>query len=541
MTKNLIIVCVSVLCGLFFCVTFTFASDYTIPQVKIYNPDATAIESEFLAYDKGFKGGVYIAAGDIDGDQKGEIITGAGQGGGPHVRFFNKDGSAINSGFMPFHPDFRGGVTVAAGDIDGDGTDEIICGQASAGQAWVKVYDSNLDIISTFLAYPESFEGGVFVAAGDLDGDGKDEILTGANAGGGPHVRAFTGDGSDTGLNFFPFPSDFQGGVTVAAGDVDKDGKDEVIVGAASDASARVKVYEADASRTILGEYVMYPESFQGGVFVGTGDVDGDGADEIITGAAAGGGSHVRVIEYTGVPRQINFVSFHPDFKGGVKVAGFDFAGDGSAEILSSVGRKKIISSCKKGDRCVAVTLDDGYSNNNSFGLMLDILRNRGAKATFFLLGDAMQRNVTETRRVVSEGHQLVNHSFFHPAFTRITEAQIKNEIEITDRIARSITGKSTKPYFRYPYGDHNAWTDAVIAAIGYRFFHWTATTGDSGSGASPANALSGALANLHDGSIILAHTQSPATASALDSIITEIQNRGYKLVTIEELENREK
>lgn len=533
----------------FFCALFSLllaipqadASDYTIPQIKVYRTEDLAVLSTFLAYSENFKGGAFVAAGDIDGDGKGEIVTGAGRGGGPHIQFFNKNGTLAYSGFLAFHPDFRGGLSVATGDVNGDGIEEIICAQASTGQAWVKVYNNNQEVLANFLAFPEGFQGGAFVAAGDINGDGKDEIITGAGAGGGPHVRAFDGNGKDTGINFFPYPSDYKGGVTVAAGDVDKDGIDELIVGAASDATARIKIYRADAAKTILAEHIMYPESFQGGVTVAAGDVDGDGVDEIITGAGESGGPHVRGIELNGRLLTTNFMAYHRDFRGGVRVASFDMEGDGRAEIITAPGAKKQTSSCRKGDRCVALTFDDGYSSNGSFERILNSLKKYNAKATFFLLGNAMERNPGLAKRVVDEGHQLANHTYNHPFSTRISAEQLRNEIIQTDELAKRITGKETKPYFRFPYMDFNSATVNTVTALGYKHFVWSASTGDSGSGASADNSYSGALSGLHDGSIILAHTQSNATAAATDRIISSILNAGYKLVTIQELDNREK
>jgi len=72
----------------------------------------------FFAYDKNFRGGVNVAAGDINGDGKDEIITGAGPGGGPHVRIFNHDGQVISS-FFAYSEDFKDGVSVGFSEQSG--------------------------------------------------------------------------------------------------------------------------------------------------------------------------------------------------------------------------------------------------------------------------------------------------------------------------------------------------------------------------------------------------------------------------------------
>ena len=292
------------------------------PQVKVFNSKAQT-EKEFLAYDESFRGGVNIAVCDIDGDGASEIITGAGRGGGPHVRVFEMNGHDTGLGFFPFHPDFRGGIDVACGDVDGSGKSEVIISQKSQGQAWVKVYkvNSEREIIANFLAYNENFKGGVHIASGDINGDGIDEIITGAGLGGGPHVRGFNGNGDPIAVNLFPYPKDYKGGVDVALGDVNGDKKDEIIMAANKYATARVKVYIPDANRTILGNFLAFPESFKGGANISAGDTNGNGKAEIVAAANSSGGPHVRTFNYIGTPEALNFMAYPEDFRGGVTVA----------------------------------------------------------------------------------------------------------------------------------------------------------------------------------------------------------------------------
>jgi len=109
--------------------------------------------------------GVQVAAGDIDGDGLTEIITGTRLGGGPQVRVFDWFGH-LKLQFLAYHPLFRGGVNVAAGDLNGDGSDEIITGAGPGGGPHVRIFNAQAQVIMQFFAYHQDFRGGVYVASG---------------------------------------------------------------------------------------------------------------------------------------------------------------------------------------------------------------------------------------------------------------------------------------------------------------------------------------------------------------------------------------
>lgn len=196
--------------------------------VTIYNNNGS-LRSTFAPYTTNYKKGINIAIGDIENDGSIEIVTGTENGGGPHVRVFNRDGKLINPGFFAYAKNFRGGVNVAIGDLNGDGIKEIITGAGYKGGPHVRVYKKDGTLINPgFFAYDSGFRGGVNVSVADIDGDKIDEIVTGPGLGGEPLARIFDKDGKKKN-EFYVFDKKERKGLEVVANDVDGDGRAEVI------------------------------------------------------------------------------------------------------------------------------------------------------------------------------------------------------------------------------------------------------------------------------------------------------------------------
>jgi len=288
------------------------------PQVKIVDREGIELSS-FYAYAKNFEGGVKITGGDINGDKIDEIITGPGPGGGPQVRIFKQDGQVINS-FFVYDSKFHGGINVAAGDINGDKIDEIITGPGPGGSPQVRIFDHDGKLINSFFAYGVNFKGGVSVATGDLDNDGSEEIITGPGPGGGPQVRIFDKNGkAKFNPGFFAYASTFRNGVSVATGDLDGDGTLEIITGAGPGGGPQVRIFDKNGKAKFNPGFFAYDKNFRGGVSVSAGDIDADNKDEVITGAGPGGGPHVRILDLNG-NKKYQFFAFEKSFHGGIFV-----------------------------------------------------------------------------------------------------------------------------------------------------------------------------------------------------------------------------
>jgi hypothetical protein len=293
------------------------------PHVKVFDPLTGATKFSFLAYGSNFTGGVRVATGDVNGDGVDDIITAPGPGGGPDIRVY--DGVTGNKilEFMAYSPSFTGGVFVAAADVNGDHKADIITGAGPGGGPHVKVFDgaNPSNVLASFFAYGSSFKGGVEVAAADVNGDGKADVITGAGPGGGPHVKVFNGANlSNTLSSFMAFDTSYTGGLFVAAGDLDGDGKADIIAGQATGANAHVRTFRG-SDGTMTGDIVPFGGTGSpNGVTVAVEDRDGDGLGDVIVGSGPGSMPSVRTFKGTNLSQLSEFNAYDPSFLGGVFV-----------------------------------------------------------------------------------------------------------------------------------------------------------------------------------------------------------------------------
>jgi hypothetical protein len=209
------------------------------------------------------------------------IAVGAGAGGGPRVKVFNQDGS-LRFDFFAYEEQFRGGVRVAVGDLNGDGVDDIVAGAGTDGGPRVAVFDGVTGkSMGTFFAYESDFRGGVHVAVGDVDGDGKAEIITGAGSTGGPRVNVFDGTTFAPRLSFFAFGTDGIGGVRVSAGDLDGDGQDEIVAAEGPSGDADVRVFDGVTAQQLF-DFQAFDRGYRAGLFVGVVPTDGVNPAEVV-------------------------------------------------------------------------------------------------------------------------------------------------------------------------------------------------------------------------------------------------------------------
>ena len=236
------------------------------PAPSLYPP----LAGETLPYWVDFKGGLNLAMGDFNGDGISESVTGAGAGGSPIVKTFSSTNTSLGE-FYAYDPAFKGGIDVATGDIDGDGKSEIITGPGPGGGPWVRIFNTSAQMTGEFAAYDTEFKGGIHVSTGDVDGDGKDEIITGPGPGGGPWVRVFKANGQLV-SQFAAYDPAFKGGIDISSADTAGTLSAEIITGPGPGGGPWVRVFNA-ATGLSIQDIQVYDAAFKGGVRVSAGDV----------------------------------------------------------------------------------------------------------------------------------------------------------------------------------------------------------------------------------------------------------------------------
>ncbi|MEY2473546.1 MAG: hypothetical protein QOK28_2875 [Actinomycetota bacterium] len=291
--------------------------------------------------------GAFVAAGDVDGDHRAEVIVGGDRGNAPIVRVLDGATLASKSGFVAYDSSFTGGVRVATADVDGDGRAEIITAPGRDGAPDVRVFrwtGSAWQQIAAFAPYASDMTAGVAVGAADVNGDGHDEIVTAPGSSGNATVRVWSvqanGSVSQT-AGFTASASASTNGAWVAGFHLDGDNRDEIAVGAGAGGSPTVQVFHViGTTATLAKSFTAYDPAFRGGVFVAGGRMSGYTAEEVVTAAGPGGGPHVAVNQFPPDARRVpyQFMAYEQTFAGGTRVAVGDVDADGRAELITAPG-----------------------------------------------------------------------------------------------------------------------------------------------------------------------------------------------------------
>ena len=243
------------------------------PNIKVISGvDFSTVLFNFFAFEPTFSGGVTLASGDIDGDLYADILVGAGPGGGPRIKVFSGKNLTVLRDFFAFEPTFSGGVTIATGLINSGSQIDILVGAGPGGGPRLKVFDgATLGVLMDFFVYDAAFRGGINVAAGNLYGGFTDQIIVGAGAGGGPNVRVYDSNKNIL-QDFFAYSTGFSGGVRVAPalfssnqrGIITTPGPGNPVSSSPSD----FLTLHGYLGTNLLLDFYPYSSNFSGGLFV---------------------------------------------------------------------------------------------------------------------------------------------------------------------------------------------------------------------------------------------------------------------------------
>lgn len=183
--------------------------------------------NRFKAFHPNYKGNISLAVGDINGNGQKEIIAGAGLGGGPQINVYNFNGTLL-SNFFAFDMDFRGGVQVAVGDTNGNNKAEIICTPGPGGGPQIRIFDYLGRELSNFFAYDSNLRTGLSISSADLSNNGKFEIITAPLNGRDLELKYFNHLGQK--LNSFVIKGESRS-LKLSSFDLNQNGKSEILFG----------------------------------------------------------------------------------------------------------------------------------------------------------------------------------------------------------------------------------------------------------------------------------------------------------------------
>jgi hypothetical protein len=316
-------------------------------RISIYAPSGGSAIRTIDAFGSDATGSTTFAAGDVAGDARAEIVAAAPTYAGPQVKIFDPATGSVSASLFPYGSEYASSIEVALGDVDGNGRTDIITSATTPDGTEVKAVDTTGHQLADFYVLDPGLVPGASLAAGDLDGDGKAEIVLGGGpttapwppTSNGPdqQVAVYKADGTSEG-RFSAYPGLFQGGVRVALADLDGDHRPELVTAPGPGMEPEIGIFSQQWVNgrdrgTRLGHFLAFESSFRGGVSVATGEVNGNGKAEIVAAPGPGHSPQVRVFDSTG-HELYSFLAFSPDYTGGLSVATGDLNGDGIAEIV---------------------------------------------------------------------------------------------------------------------------------------------------------------------------------------------------------------
>lgn len=198
---------------------------------------------------------------------------------------------------------------------------------------------------------------------------------------------------------------------------------------------------------------------------------------------------------------------------------------------------EKPIYSVNHEEKVVSISFDINWAENDYIFSILDTLDKYNVKGTFFIMGgwvNYSDENVEKLKLINERGHEIGNHSYIHPIFTKIGEERIKEELKKTDDIIEKYTGKRPS-LFRFPSGEYNVQSYRTVKSLGYECIQWSADSVDWKEQGKEIE-YKKVMSKVKPGAIILYHNNAKYTPENLDKVIKDLLEQGYKIVPVGEM-----
>jgi peptidoglycan/xylan/chitin deacetylase (PgdA/CDA1 family) len=203
------------------------------------------------------------------------------------------------------------------------------------------------------------------------------------------------------------------------------------------------------------------------------------------------------------------------------------------ALVMAACAPAAVVGRGPTGRRDVTLTFDVAYDARYTASF-LDVLRRYGVKATMFVTGEWADANPALVRRMANEGHLVGNHSYSHPEFTKISDREIARQLARTDAAISARTNRSTKPYFRPPYGAQDARVNRGLGDEGYRYdVLWTVDS-LGWKGLTAPEVVRRCIERAAPGAILMFHLSAKPDLDALPWVIQWLRNNNYRLVRLD-------
>lgn len=188
-------------------------------------------------------------------------------------------------------------------------------------------------------------------------------------------------------------------------------------------------------------------------------------------------------------------------------------------------------------DKVIYLTFDVGYENGNVSKIM-DVLKDEGVKASFFILGNVIDRTPELVFRMIDEGHLVCNHTVNHKKLTGASSELINEEIIGLENDFKELTGREMAKFFRPPEGVFDKDLLNKVNSLGYKTVFWSFAYADWNNDMQMSDdaAMGIILSNLHNGEIMLLHPTGETNARIMKRLISALRERGYRFATLDEI-----